>query len=133
MDAEQELAELRDRFAARLKGARKALGLTQVELGDKLSERLGKPVADSLIGNYEQGIRLPENPLITIYLADILGCDAAYLMGLPEPKHAQREEALLTIFRGTDERGKAVIFSVAESQPAYPVGQGNSPKAREAS
>ena len=61
-------------FAKKLKEARMAVGMTQVELADAMG------VSEGTIGNYEMGIRVPDANAIS-RITTALGVTASYLLG----------------------------------------------------
>jgi transcriptional regulator with XRE-family HTH domain len=96
----------------RIKAAREAAGLTQKELCKKVPG-----LRISTLSNYEQGTR--EAPVSTLkQIARALDVSAAYILTVDDTILCEREKKLIAMFRQTDERGKASITSVAESQPA---------------
>jgi len=62
-------------FGERLRKARKEAGLTQEQLGKKLS------VLQPAVGHWERGLREPSIAMIR-QIAIILECDANYLLGI---------------------------------------------------
>lgn len=104
----------------RLRQARKASDVrTQVEAAELLTKLTGEPIPSSRISNYEQGARLPD-PITVQHLADIYGTFASVIYGFNDGLRSKAEAKLVKQFRETDERGKAVITQVAETQPRYP-------------
>lgn len=66
-------------FGDRLKSLRKALGLTQKELGDKLN------VSGRVIGYYESNDRFPDKETLT-NIADFFDVSVDYLLGRSDAK-----------------------------------------------
>lgn len=67
-------------FGDRLKSLRKALGLTQKELGDKLN------VSGRVIGYYESNDRFPDKETLTD-IADFFDVSVDYLLGRSDAKN----------------------------------------------
>lgn len=67
-------------FGDRLKSLRKALGLTQKELGDKLN------VSGRVIGYYESNDRFPDKETLT-NIADFFDVSVDYLLGRSDAKN----------------------------------------------
>jgi transcriptional regulator with XRE-family HTH domain len=107
------------KLGGRLRKARIAAGQSQSSAARRLSERIGKPVEPSRIGNYEQGTRLPD-PLIVLNLSEIYQTNPACIYGFEDAAVNREEVALLKNYRQTDDRGRRAIQSVAESQSMYP-------------
>jgi transcriptional regulator with XRE-family HTH domain len=120
VNKKDQLGQFKERLSERLRKARIAAGESQSSAAHKLSERIGKPVEPSRIGNYEQGIRLPD-PVTVLNLSEIYRTKPSYIYGFEDAPINPEEETLLKKYRQTDERGKRAIQSLAESQPPYEV------------
>lgn len=102
--------------------------MTQAEAAAELTKRgwknrQGGPLEPSRLGNYEQGLRMPD-PLLVQDLCSIYEEFPSRVYGFEEAPQT-REEASLTIkYRLTDERGKKNLQSVADAQPEYNVTPG---------
>lgn len=104
----------------RLAEARKSAipRLSQAAAAEAASRVLGTEISPQALGNYEQGTRLP-NPPVVEALCSVYGTlTAAYVLGLSAAPMNQRETVLLEKYRLADERGKYAIdrLSDAESQ-----------------
>jgi transcriptional regulator with XRE-family HTH domain len=100
--------DYREISGKRIARARKAAGLTQAALAEKLPG-----VSAARIGNYEQGTRYPDPPTFAA-LARILGEPAVWLMAVEE------DEELIALSRKytrMDRRGKDTMQRVADTQP----------------
>lgn len=97
----------------RIKWARARLKLTLREVCEQVPG-LNEP----RLGNYESGYRTPDVDMVKA-LAKVLRVNAGYLLTLDDEPGDERENAVLTVFRRTDERGKDAITRFAESQRAY--------------
>lgn len=92
----------------RIAQARRAKGMTQEQLADRLPG-----VSASRIGNYEQGTRYPDPPTFRA-LSRVLEEPAGWLSAVED------DESLLNLSRKyvrMDQRGKDTLHRVAESQP----------------
>ena len=92
---------------------------SQSQVALRLSEALGETVPHSRIGNYEQGARFPD-PITMKCLSAIYQVPANLLYGLEESGVTPEEYRIIEAYRSTDDRGRATINQVAESQPQYP-------------
>ncbi len=72
-------------FGERLKQRRKELGITQVQLAEKLN------VTKGAVGNYEAGLSSPKAEIL-YKVFDVLECDANFLFQ-DEMKNLQKEKA----------------------------------------
>lgn len=122
MNTNEDMQTFKDELGLRLRSARLAANETQTTAAEKLSERLGKVIEPSRIGNYEQGTRLPD-PLTVMHLCEIYGAMPSLIYGFPEAPATREEAALVMKYRQTDDRGRRAIQSLAESQPLYDVGE----------
>ena len=108
----------------RLKIARTNAGLTQTEAAEALSVKGIKGQRDeyinySSIGNWERGVRFPENPLIINTLAKIYKVSPSWILGYKEAASNEDEKELLELFRETDQRGRDFIMVMAKSQQKH--------------
>lgn len=95
-----------------LKDARSRSGATQREVADATSIALGT------LRRWEQGVNEPDAESL-VRLADLYGVTVGQLLGVPEDPAtplSPDEQLLLDLYRSTDDRGRLVIMSVAESQ-----------------
>lgn len=122
MTTNDEMQTFKDELGLRLKNARLTANETQASAAEKLSQRLGKLIEPSRIGNYEQGNRLPD-PLTVMHLCEIYGAMPSLIYGFPEAPATREEAALVMKYRQTDDRGRRAIQSLAESQPLYEIGE----------
>lgn len=116
---DQEYAKI---IGARLRKARKAVHprMTQGAAAERLAEVLegvDGGSAASRVSNYENGLRLPDLRVITM-LCKIYGCSVAAILDDDHAAQSQQEYNLLRMYRATDDRGRAQITRVADSQPA---------------
>jgi len=109
--------ELTKQIGLRLRTARKAQGLSLAALAARTSA-----LSKSRISNYEQGLRrmgLEEAQVLAAALGTVT---ATYLLCLEsEGQISEAESTLLDHYRHADDRGKATILRIAESQADYPV------------
>jgi transcriptional regulator with XRE-family HTH domain len=63
---------------------RKEAGLTQKELGERLS------LAEATVSHYELGLRSPDNEKLND-IADFFGCSVDYLLGRTTLRNAEKE------------------------------------------
>lgn len=100
------------KFKKAFKEARQRRGITQREAADAANIALGT------LRRWEQGVNEPDvESLVT--LADLYGVSVDELLGMPSGTDgliAPDEQCLLDLYRSTDDRGRLVIMSVAESQ-----------------
>ena len=93
---------------------REERGWSQYDLADRCG------TSQQNIGRYENGTDPKSGMLKT--LSAVFGVTVSYLLGLdddPKPhglRLAPEEQHLIDIYRSTDERGRAAIMAVAESQ-----------------
>lgn len=97
----------------RLKQARKAAGMTQKEV----AERLG--ITESTYCGYETGKRQPDAVKISA-IARVLGVSGDYLLGLEEGQpplstETEQERELLLLFRDMSDDGKAALLVAARA------------------
>lgn len=97
----------------RLKQARKAAGMTQKEV----AERLG--ITESTYCGYETGKRQPDAVKISA-IARLLGVSGDYLLGLEEGQpplatETEQERELLLLFRDMSDDGKAALLATARA------------------
>lgn len=110
-------------IGARLRGARLAArpSLTQGAAAERLAALLDDLDAGgssaSRVSNYENGHRLPDLRVISL-LCSIYDCSVASILDDEHAARTTQEQKLLRMYRETDERGRAQITRVAESQPA---------------
>lgn len=97
----------------RIRVVRQRSGLTQAELAQALSARLGAPLSRSTLGNYETG-RRPMPAELLLLIADICGVplDDFALGGSPERRAADAagDEALALIGQTLQARPDVVPF-----------------------
>lgn len=102
----------------RIRAARKALKLTLREVCESVPGLI-----KSRLSNWEKGRRM-----ISVdearRLAPVLKVTPAYLLTIEDSTPTPREQALLDLYRATDERGQTTIFSVAEKESNYVVDPG---------
>lgn len=109
----------RKEIGRRLKEARKRAGISsQQAASEQASTILGEELQQSRLGNYEQGIRLPD-PLVVRALCQVYGVSPSFIYGFEEAPHNPEEVALIQKYRMTDERGRRAIQGVAEHQPPF--------------
>lgn len=121
MSSKVQIKQLRLRVGRRLKAAREASGVgTQAQAAKLLSELVGEVIEPSRIGNYEQGLRLPD-PIILSHLCEIYRTWPSAIYEFPEAPTSEDEVELLNRYRSTDDRGRKAIHGVADSQPTYSV------------
>ena len=121
MNTDDKLEQYKRDVGQRLQAARIAAGETQATAAAKLSERLQpeqEPIPPSRIGNYEQGLRLPD-PLVMQTLCEIYGTWPSAIYGFAEAPTTTEEAVLIQKYRQTDDRGRRAIQGIAESQPTY--------------
>lgn len=107
----------------RIAAARKAKGLRLEDVEKKVPE-----FSVSRLSNWEQGrnmIGVDEAKR----LGPVLGVNPAYLLTLDDDPSDPREKALLDYFRRSDERGRAQILGIAQSQPQYTIEPNDDAKA----
>jgi transcriptional regulator with XRE-family HTH domain len=95
-------------FGERMKQAREQLGLSRIELAEKLH------VTKSAISNYENGVSSPkEDVLLKIF--DALGVDPNFLFQdsfakeKAIPRYSEDDLKILAAYSALDERGKATV------------------------
>ena len=97
----------------KIEQARRARGWSQAEL----ARRSG--TTQQAIQRYESGEREPKVSAV-ISMASALGVTISYLLGLDDDASGETltsdEIRLLSLYRSTDERGRAAIMAVADSQ-----------------
>lgn len=109
-----EEQELKIRVGQRLLEAIKLRGRKQTELADSV-DWLTRQTLNSWIKGHRM---LPLDK--AILLAQELKCTPGYLLTLEDaPEADKRAIALLNLYKETDERGRAVIFRVAEEESNY--------------
>lgn len=118
VDEKEQLHEYKREVGIRLKKAREAAGETQASAAIKLGKATGSEIEPSRIGNYEQGKRLPDPPVMRL-LCEIYGTWPSTIYGFEEAPASKEEAVLLMKFRETDDRGRKAIQGIAESQPTY--------------
>ena len=99
-------------FCTRLKEARKAVGMTQSEL----AERLG--IAKSTLSGYESGNSEP-NVAMSAMLIDALGIDANYLYqdyNRTDVLLSPQESGMIPMYRDLDEHGRKVVDMVLREE-----------------
>lgn len=99
-------------FKQALKDARKRSGITQREAANETHIALGT------IRRWEQGVNEPDLDSL-VRMADLYDVTVDELLGVPSgstPVLSSDEQLLLDLYRSTDDRGRLVIMSVAESQ-----------------
>lgn len=92
----------------RIRQRRTALGLTLLEVADKLG------VKEATVQRYESGAIKTIKHEVVVKLAEILKCDPAYLMGWqnePTKKISQLDE-MIRKYNVLDERGKHTVRTV---------------------
>ena len=92
-------------FRERLKALRKEIGLTQIELGEKLN------YGSTAIANYESGRNEPSLDVL-IVLADALGVTVDELLGVEQNPEEKR---LLSAFQKLDEEEKMTILNMMDT------------------
>ena len=75
-----QLEERRAKIADNLKSERKKMGISQIELANRLSALLGNEVAQNTISSWEQGKTIPPVDRL-LALSHIFRCDCGYLLG----------------------------------------------------
>lgn len=97
----------------KIEQARRARGWSQAEL----ARRSG--TTQQAIQRYESGEREPKVSAV-VSMAAALGVTISYLLGLDDDASGETlssdEIRLLSLYRATDERGRAAIMAVADSQ-----------------
>lgn len=97
----------------KIEQARRARGWSQAEL----ARRSG--TTQQAIQRYESGEREPKVSAV-VSMAAALGVTISYLLGLDDDASGETlssdEIRLLSLYRATDERGRAAIIAVADSQ-----------------
>jgi transcriptional regulator with XRE-family HTH domain len=105
--------DLKPEVGRRLKLAREAAGMTLEQVCAQVPG-----LKNNRLSNYEQGSRM-----LPVYLAKpiaaALGVSAEYLLTITDTPPDPREDRLVRIWRGTDERGREAIFGVAEKESVY--------------
>jgi transcriptional regulator with XRE-family HTH domain len=92
--------------------ARKAKGWSQQRLADELG------TTQQVVYRWEKGINDPRADVM-VRMAGILGVTLSYLLGVDDNGDmacSDDERKLLRLYRSTDDRGKAAILAIAESQ-----------------
>lgn len=97
----------------RIRHRRNALGLTLVDVADKLG------VKEATAQRYESGAIKTIKHDIIVKLAEILKCDPAYLMGwqnepIKKSVPEQESENLIRKFTALDQKGKHTVRTVLE-------------------
>lgn len=75
-----QLEGRRAKIADNLKRERKKMGVSQIELANRLSALLGNEVAQNTISSWEQGKTIPPADRL-LALSHIFQCDCGYLLG----------------------------------------------------
>lgn len=109
----------------RLKAARRAKKMTQVELAEAVG------VSNGAIGNYETDVSSPNEPIL-IRLMEVLDIDANYLYQdyiRIEHEFSVDEKRLVTAYRGADEKIQRAALrmleeSAEENKPKKDTGSG---------
>lgn len=102
-------------FGDRVKAARKMRGWSQKELADKAG------TSQQNIQRYETEDREPQSSNL-LAISKALGVTVSYLLGTDtdemktETALSADEMRLIQLYRSTDQRGKAAIMAIAESQ-----------------
>lgn len=101
-------------FGTRLKSQREKLGITQMELADKLG------ITKGAVGNYETELSSPKAEIL-YKLFDILKCDANYLFQdemnelLYKDKATSDEMTFIKKYRGLSDTAKSAVEQMIES------------------
>ena len=91
-------------FGTRLRSLRRAKGMTQKELAQKLS------VCPSTVGMYEQGRRQPDNTVLS-NLCEILDTTTDYLIGFSPKNEAQDVSRVIDDFTDTLMSQEGLMFN----------------------
>jgi transcriptional regulator with XRE-family HTH domain len=113
-------------LGGRLRRARTDAGLSLQAAANELIRREGSEsqAYASRIGNYEQGLNVPDAYILHL-LCEIYDCDPAWLHhGIENNRLSQ----VGYIWRRTDERGREAIFSNAHAQPIQDAGSDSEKK-----
>lgn len=127
MDEKEQMATEKRQMGERLRKARKDAGMSRSEATERLNQmgfrnKDGGLLGESRLGNYEQGLRMPDIVFVKA-LAKVYDTLPSRLLGFEEAP-SEEEWALQQKYRQTDERGQKAVQSVADAQPAYgPVGE----------
>lgn len=101
-------------FGTRLKSQREKLGITQMELADKLG------ITKGAVGNYETELSSPKAEIL-YKLFDILKCDANYLFQdemnelLYKDKATSDEMTFIKKYRGLSDTAKSAVEQMIDS------------------
>ncbi len=98
-------------IGSRIKERREALGITQIQLADRLG------VSKGAVGNYETDANSPKASVM-YKVFEILKCDANYLYqdDLPQKNSAsvKADETLLSLFHDLNEEGQEKLLDYAD-------------------
>ena len=96
-------------FGANLRDYRKAIGLTQKELG----ERIG--VTSQAVNKWENGSRLPRMYDV-LKICEVLGCTPDDLVKESAETLTAKEASLLSMFRKVPEDVQDIVMTVLQSR-----------------
>ena len=96
---------------ARIREAREALGLSRPELAARI-----EGLEASTLGNWEQGIRYPNDMNWFQLLSEQLGEPASYLAAIDDDESLTN---LIRIFSRMDRRGRETMSRIAEAQSGW--------------
>jgi transcriptional regulator with XRE-family HTH domain len=97
----------------RIRESRIKLGLTLKDV-----QQRANAISISRLSNWEQGLNMIDVDSAK-ELSKILNVSPGYLLTIDESPMNKQEQVLLDIYRQTDERGKASILRIAETESSY--------------
>jgi transcriptional regulator with XRE-family HTH domain len=104
----------KEEVGKRLRAAREAADLTLQEAAARVPGLLW-----SRLGNWEQGTRTMPNEY-AVKLSEVYGCSGAWLAGFTNDMGGNAMRArLVQIYDQLDDRGRAMVLRVAESEQKY--------------
>lgn len=96
------------RSGERIRNAREIKGFSRPQLAERIDG-----LEASALGNWELGIRYPNDMEWFVKLSKVLKCSASYLAAIDDDPRLVR---ILELWKTLDERGKESLYRLAEVQ-----------------